>query len=162
MSAVVRPAVAADGRVLHFASMTEQDLTEVVAIEDVVYPHPWTRGNFSDALKSGYQNWVLRDGDGVMLGYFLLMLAVDEAHLLNISVRGDLHGIGLGRALLRKVVGLADDNLMTSILLEVRPSNSRALQVYQRYGFVHVGVRKNYYPQTNGQHEDAIVMRFIL
>lgn len=142
-----------------FAFMTDRDLPEVVAIEQAVYPQPWTHGNFRDALKSGYQTWVLRDADGAMLGYFLLMLAVDEAHLLNISVRGDLHGRGLGRYLLGKVVALADDNIMTSVLLEVRPSNVRALAVYERYGFVRIGTRKNYYPDAGGQREDAIVMR---
>ncbi len=162
MSAVIRPVGITDGRTLHFVSMTEHDLPEVVAIEDVVYPYPWTRGNFSDALQSGYQNWVLRNDDGALLGYFLLMHAVDEAHLLNISVRDGLHGLGLGRTLLGKVVSLADANLMASILLEVRPSNQRALKVYQRYGFIRIGDRKNYYPQANGQREDAIVMRFIL
>lgn len=147
---------------LHFQFMCEADLAEVVAIEDAVYPHPWTRGNFSDALKSGYQSWVARNPAGEMVGYFLLLLAVDEAHLLNISVRGDLHGQGLGRSLLAKVVALADDNIMSSILLEVRPSNQRALAVYERYGFVRIGTRKNYYPDANGAREDAIVMRLSL
>ena len=147
---------------LQFARMTEADLSEVTAIEYAVYPHPWSRGNFSDALRSGYQNWTLRDGGGELLGYFLLLLAVDEAHLLNISVRADLHGRGIGRKLLAKVVNLADQNLMTSILLEVRPSNLRALAVYQRYGFVRIGVRKNYYPDAHGHREDAIVMRLPL
>ncbi|MEB0133891.1 ribosomal protein S18-alanine N-acetyltransferase [Actimicrobium sp. CCC2.4] len=146
---------------LQFRSMTEQDLDEVVAIEDVVYPHPWSRGNFSDSIRSGYQARVLRDGQGVLLGYFLLMLSVDEAHLLNISVRIDLHGRGLGRLLLAEIITLAKQLGMLSVLLEVRPSNHRALVVYERYGFVRIGLRKNYYPADTGAREDAIVMRFV-
>jgi ribosomal-protein-alanine N-acetyltransferase len=143
----------------YFARMQTGDLDEVVAIENVVYPHPWTRGNFLDSLYSGYETWTLRDASGVLVGYFLLMLAVDEAHLLNVAVRGDLHGQGLGRKLLDKVVAVARENRMTSVLLEVRPSNVQALAVYRRYGFTQIGIRKGYYPAVNQTREDAIVMR---
>jgi len=141
-----------------FAPMGVQDLSEVQVIEDSVYPHPWTRGNFLDSLYSGYENWTLRDASGKLIGYFLLMLALDEGHLLNITVRGDLHGQGIGRGLLDKVVQLSHSRDMRSILLEVRPSNARALAAYRRYGFEQIGVRKAYYPAASGQREDAIVM----
>lgn len=145
---------------LSFAPMQVQDLPDVIAIENDVYPHPWTRGNFLDSLYSGYQAWTLREPSGALAGYFLLMLAVDEAHLLNISVRRDLQGHGAGRMQLDKVLGVARENGMTSVLLEVRPSNLRALAVYQRYGFVQIGRRKGYYPAEGNVREDAIVMRF--
>ena len=147
---------------LQFARMQVGDLPEVLAIENDVYPHPWTRGNFLDSLYSGYETWTLRDPSGVLAGYFLVMLAVDEAHLLNISVRRDLHGKGIGRMQLDKVVEVAREKGMASILLEVRPSNQRALAVYHRYGFQQIGVRKGYYPAANNTREDAIVMRFHL
>jgi ribosomal-protein-alanine N-acetyltransferase len=145
-----------------FVRMTLDDLPEVMVIENSVYPHPWTRGNFLDSLYSGYQAWVLRGTDGSLLGYFLLMLAVDEAHLLNITVRRDLHGQGFGRMQLDKVVALAKEHGMDSILLEVRPSNLRALAVYERYGYERIGRRKSYYPAANNTREDAIVMRLSL
>ncbi|WP_247869739.1 MULTISPECIES: ribosomal protein S18-alanine N-acetyltransferase [Oxalobacteraceae] len=147
---------------LHFAPMQVNDLPDVLAIENDVYPYPWTRGNFLDSLYSGYETWVLRDASGVLVGYFLLMLAVDEAHLLNISVRRDLHGRGIGRMQLDKVVAVAREKGMSSVLLEVRPSNQRALSVYQHYGFVQIGQRKGYYPAQGNTREDAIVMRFQL
>lgn len=146
---------------LQFQRMTEQDLDDIVAIEERIYPHPWSRGNFIDSIRSGYQAWTLHDGRAALLGYFLLMLSVDEAHLLNISVRGDLHGRGLGRLQLDRIVALAQQEGMLSVLLEVRPSNPRALAVYERYGFVRIGLRKNYYPADTGGREDAIVMRFV-
>ena len=162
MSAVIRPmTVPSFDGVLQLTVMSDADLAEVTAIEDQIYPHPWTRGNFLDSLRSDYQCHVLRDGHGRMIGYFLLMLLVDEAHLLNLSVRADLHGRGLGRYLLSKIAQLSHANLMSSILLEVRPSNLRALAVYERYGFVRIGLRKHYYPAA-GQREDAIVMRLVL
>lgn len=142
--------------------MRVEDLGEVQAIENDVYPHPWTRGNFLDSLYSGYETWILRDIDDLLIGYFLVMLVVDEAHLLNITVRRDLHRHGFGRMLLDKVTALARERGMQSVLLEVRPSNQRAQAIYRRYGFIQVGVRKGYYPDTASQREDAIVMRLPL
>lgn len=161
MSAVHKPIMQYQLSV-HFAPMRADDLSEVLAIENDVYPFPWTRGNFLDSLYSGYENWTLREASRELVGYFLLMFAVDEAHLLNITVRRGLHGKGLGRMQLDKVVSLARERGMTSVLLEVRPSNHRALAVYERYGFVQIGKRKAYYPAPNNTREDAIVMRFAL
>jgi [ribosomal protein S18]-alanine N-acetyltransferase len=147
---------------LSFAPMRVDDLPEVLAIENDVYPYPWTRGNFLDSLYNGYQAEVLRAPDGELVGYFLLMLAVDEAHLLNISVRRDLHGHGIGRLQLSRVDTLARDHGMGSVLLEVRPSNLRAYAVYLRYGYTEIGRRKGYYPASGATREDAIVMRCTL
>ncbi|MGH8809825.1 MAG: ribosomal protein S18-alanine N-acetyltransferase [Noviherbaspirillum sp.] len=147
---------------MHFAPMQVEDLPEILIIESDVYPYPWTRGNFLDSMYSGYEAWTLREPSGALAGYFLLMLAVDEAHLLNISVRRDLHGLGVGRLQLDKVMMISREKKMRSVLLEVRPSNQRALAVYQRYGFVKIGQRTGYYPAQGKTREDAIVMRFHL
>ncbi|HWX00537.1 ribosomal protein S18-alanine N-acetyltransferase [Collimonas sp.] len=147
---------------LAFAAMRIEDLDEVVAIEKSVYSHPWTHGNFVDSIQSGYQCWVLRDADSVLLGYFFMMAALDEAHLLNISVHGDMHRRGIGKMLLDKVCILAHQQQMQSVLLEVRPSNTRAIGIYQRYGFAEIGRRRDYYPAADNQREEAIVMRLFL
>jgi ribosomal-protein-alanine N-acetyltransferase len=144
-----------------YAPMTIDDLDEVYALELSVYPHPWSRGNFSDSLGAGYHAWVLRE-QGELAGYFLLMAAVDEAHLLNVSVAKQRQRQGLGRYLLDKIAACARGLGAESVLLEVRPSNVRALSVYLRYGFAEIGRRKAYYPAYNGQREDAIVMRYTL
>ena len=143
-------------------AMQADDLPAVLEIENAVYPHPWSRANFLDSLYAGHEAWVLRDDKGVLLGYFLIMLIVDEAHLLNISVRGDLHGRGIGRLLLNKVACIAREKGMSSILLEVRPSNTRAIKLYEHFGFVQIGRRKAYYPAADNAREDAVVMRFCL
>lgn len=149
-------------RLREFEPMRVEDLGEVQVIESDVYPHPWTRGNFLDSLYSGYECWVLREEGGTLVGYFLVMPALDEAHLLNITLRRDLHGRGLARVLLDQVAQLAREKNMQSILLEVRPSNLRAKAVYERYGFVTIGRRKGYYPDAGNVREDAIVMRYPL
>lgn len=147
--------------------MVVADIDAVHALERSVFPHPWSRANFVDSLASGYDCWVLRDAgqgpdDGALAGYFLLMYALDEAHLLDVAVAGERHGTGLGRYLLDRIAARARERGMESILLEVRPSNERALQVYRRYGYQEIGRRKGYYPAHEGRREDAIVMRFVL
>jgi ribosomal-protein-alanine N-acetyltransferase len=145
---------------LNYEPMQSSDLADVLALEQSVYPHPWSMANFVDSLNSNYEAWVLRDQGGDLLGYFLLMAIVDEAHLLNVAVSAEKQGQGLGRFLLNQAVACARGLGMASVLLEVRPSNTRALQIYERYGFQHIGRRKGYYPAANQQREDAIVMRF--
>jgi ribosomal-protein-alanine N-acetyltransferase len=158
MSSVQNTPASLDPASLRFFRMRAQDLPDVLLIEYDVYPHPWTRGNFVDSLSSGYETWVLRTASNALAGYFLLMPAVDEAHLLNITVHPELQGQHIGRTMLNKVIELAREKGMRSILLEVRPSNRRALAIYKHCGFVEIGLRRNYYPAYSGR-EDAIVMR---
>lgn len=147
---------------LDYMPMVPADIDEVLALERRVYPYPWTRANFTDSLTSGYDAWVLRQENGLLAGYFLVMHAVDESHLLNVAVSSLEQGKGIGRYLLDKVCACARGRSMESVLLEVRPTNVRALKVYDRYGFVRIGLRKGYYPSAAGQREDAIVMRYVL
>jgi ribosomal-protein-alanine N-acetyltransferase len=148
---------------LELRPMVVADIDEVYALEQSVFPHPWSRGNFVDSLSSGYDAWVLREPhEGALAGYFLVMYAVDEAHLLDVAVSGARQGSGVGRFLLDRIVARSRAMGMGSILLEVRPSNERALQVYERYGFTQIGRRKGYYPAHEGKREDAIVMRYVL
>ena len=141
--------------------MTEADLDEVAAAEKELYPFPWTRGNFLDAMRAGYSTWVLRDGSRQLAAYSVMMMALDEAHLLNISVARHRQRTGLGRQTLDWMADVARGHGGRSMLLEVRPTNEAALRLYQRYGFERIGVRRGYYP-AHGGREDALVMRIAL
>jgi len=147
---------------LELRPMVVGDVDDVYALECSVFPHPWSRANFVDSLASGYDAWVLKEPGGALAGYFLLMYALDEAHLLDVAVAAGRHGAGLGRYLLDRIAARARAQDMASILLEVRPSNVRALEVYRRYGYAEIGRRKGYYPAHEGRREDAIVMRYVL
>lgn len=142
--------------------MQPEHITAVMQIEQDVHAYPWSAGNFHDSLKAHYEAWVLPDLHAQLIGYFLWMAAVDEGHLLNITVRRDLQGQGWGHTLLEQMTQLARESGMQSILLEVRPSNSLALKLYERYGFLHIGRRKAYYPSADQNREDALVMRLPL
>jgi ribosomal-protein-alanine N-acetyltransferase len=138
------------------AAMRERDLEEVMAIECAIYTHPWTRGNFSDSLHAGYEcrTWRL---EGELIGYFVLLVAAGEAHLLNLSIAARHQRSGHGRALLREAVEFARRRGARSLFLEVRPSNLAAQALYTRFGFRHIGVRRGYYPAHSGR-EDALVL----
>ena len=139
-----------------FQAMREDDLAEVVAIESAIYEHPWTRGNFADSLRAGYQCRASRI-DGALVGYFVLMFAVGEAHLLNLSVAAARQRRGHGRALLGEAMRIARELGGRHIFLEVRPSNDGAQRLYLREGFRRVALRRGYYPSRAGR-EDAIVL----
>ena len=172
------------GEDLAFSPMRLSDVEEVAAVERSIYTAPWTEGNFIDSLTAGYCAWTLRQASagqgrggraappaverspcGPLVGYFVLMAAVDEAHLLNLSVAMPWQARGFGLHLLRKATSLAGEYRAASVILEVRPSNVRALEIYRRFGFREHGVRRRYYPvstQNQQSREDALVMRLAL
>jgi ribosomal-protein-alanine N-acetyltransferase len=104
----------------------------------------------------------LLDEEDGLAGYFLAMPVVDEVHLLNLAVSARRQGQGLACALLDRLCAYARGQKVQSLLLEVRVSNRRALQIYLRYGFTEIGRRKGYYPAEDNKREDAIVMRMEL
>jgi [ribosomal protein S18]-alanine N-acetyltransferase len=136
--------------------MTEVDLDAVLRIENEVHTHPWTPGNFSDALRAKYECKVLEEA-GRMLGYAVLMLAVDEAELLDIAIDAKNQHQGWGRKLLEEMMVLARRREMRRLVLEVRASNKPAIGLYLKVGFAEIGLRREYYPAENGR-EDAILM----
>jgi ribosomal-protein-alanine N-acetyltransferase len=142
------------------AQMREQDLDEVMAIESALYSHPWTRGNFADSLRAGYGCRVLRLGPA-LAGYFVLMAAAGEAHLLNLSIAAAHQRGGHGSRLLGEAMALARGLGARSLFLEVRPSNRGAQALYTRFGFRKIAVRRGYYPAHAGR-EDALVLKLPL
>ncbi len=136
--------------------MTVSDIDTVLSIEQQVHAHPWTRGNFSDALASGYVCKVA-ELDGVTLGYAVLMPSVDDAELLDIGIAAQHQRRGWGRKLLEAMLALAKDLGRQRVVLEVRASNMAARNLYRGVGFTEIGLRRGYYEAQNAR-EDAILM----
>jgi ribosomal-protein-alanine N-acetyltransferase len=140
-----------------FEPMSESRLDAVMAIEQVAYGQPWTRGNFTDSMRSGYQAQLLTAG-GTTLGYFVAMKGVDEVHLLNITVAPQWQGQGWGRVMLDALAVWSRGQGAQWLWLEVRAGNLRAQRIYERHGYRRVGTRVAYYPADKGLREDAVVM----
>ena len=142
---------------LHWSALRVDDLDTLLAVENQCYSHPWTRGNFIDAMASGYQIQLLM-GDEQILGYFVGMQGVDEVHLLNLTVAPAFQRQGWAQVLLDALALWARGQGAQWLWLEVRVSNLRARHIYEANGFRRVGERKRYYPSTTPEREDAVVM----
>ncbi|GKS77776.1 ribosomal protein S18-alanine N-acetyltransferase [Acidovorax sp. SUPP950] len=140
-----------------FEPLTLARLDALLAIEQVAYTHPWTRGNFIDAMAAGYETQLLMAGDE-LIGYFVAMKGVDEVHLLNLTVAPAHQRQGWARLLLDALALWARGCNAQWLWLEVRVSNARARSIYEARGFRFVGERKRYYPAHGGEREDAVVM----
>lgn len=138
--------------------MREADLDAVMAIEQRAYPFPWTRGIFRDCLQANYAMWVVERADGALLGYGVLSIAVGEAHVLNLCSAPGHERQGLGRRMLLALLKIARGHGAQRVFLEVRPSNLRAIALYEQNGFNEIGRRPRYYPAPDNEREDAIVM----
>lgn len=136
--------------------MMPSDLRGVALVENASYEFPWSHGIFRDCLLAGYYCLVL-DVDGVVSGYAIMSVAAGEAHILNLCVHPAARHRGNGRRLLKALVFRAAEAEVAKVYLEVRPTNTIALGLYESLGFVRIGLRPDYYQSPNGR-EDAVVL----
>jgi ribosomal-protein-alanine N-acetyltransferase len=137
--------------------MVAADVPVIHSIEVASYPFAWSEAIFRDCLRAGYLCSVA-ELDDRCVGYAILSLAADEAHVLNICIAPDYRCRGLGRKLMRFLFAQAQQKGARELFLEVRPSNLSAIRLYQSLGLQQVGVRRGYYQATHGR-EDALVLR---
>jgi ribosomal-protein-alanine N-acetyltransferase len=150
-----------DALQVQLTPLTEADLEAVAAIEQLAHPHPWSVGNFKDALKAGNLAQGLKAG-AQWVGYYVAMPVLDEVHLLNITVAPVFQGQGWARCLMQSLSLWSQSQQATTLWLEMRESNARALKLYTAFGFEQVGIRKDYYPVSTNRREAAVVMRMAL
>ncbi len=137
--------------------MRRRHVKHILAIEQQVYPKPWTAAVFQseiDAIRTGERYYVVARLDGELVGYAGMLFALDEAHVTNIAVDPVRHRGGIGRRLLADLAWAARERGSKHLSLEVRVSNQPAQELYRRFGFAPAGIRPRYYENT----EDAIVM----
>ncbi len=142
--------------VVHVFPMRRRHLRSVLRIEGEVYPRPWSHSLFLSelALRGSRAYFVARVGRD-LVGYAGIMLAGEHAHVTTIAVDPAHHREKIGTRLLLVLTREALARGARNMTLEVRLSNRGAQDLYRRFGFAPVGVRKNYYQET---HEDALVM----
>ena len=135
--------------------MQERDLESVAAIERLVQTYPWSKQQFQESLAS-YQCTVYEQANQVV-GFCILQPVLDEANLLLMAIHPSQQGKGLGYALLDDSIQQLKNNPI-QIFLEVRESNSAAIRLYEKTGFHQIDLRKNYYPNSDGSREHAVIM----
>ena len=129
--------------------MTAADLDAVMAIEDAIYPHPWTRGNFSDSLAAGYHCWIVECG-GEMVGYTVVMVAAGEAHLLNLSVAGAWQRRGSGASCSTSCSSSRATTAREEFFWKCARRTAAAIALYAAAGFAEIALRRGYYPAGSG------------
>lgn len=145
---------------VRFRPMTLPDVSAVMSVERASYPFPWSDGVFRDCIRVGYFCRVVESA-GAVSGYAIMSFGAGEAHILNICIADHLRGYGVGRKLMKFLLGRAREAKMEDVFLEVRPSNQIAITLYETLGFIRVGARKGYY-QAKGGREDAWVYKLAL
>tara|TARA_B100000212_G_C27247274_1_gene478590 strand:- start:81 stop:545 length:465 start_codon:yes stop_codon:yes gene_type:complete len=136
--------------------MTKNDLNQVIAIEKKSYDFAWSDAVLKDCLFNKYDCYVA--GDDNILGYMISKITNQDSHILNLTIDSDYRGLGIGSSLLDLMIKECKLHRSEYIYLEVRLSNTIARNLYQKFGFRSIGVRKNYYKNKSGR-EDAIVYR---
>lgn len=136
-------------------SVTDADIPVILAIEQDSYQYPWSEGIIRDCMKTGYFFYSWLDVEEIV-GYGVLSCAANEAHILNLCVRSDRRGEGIGQRLLDHLLFTAKRQYVDTVFLEVRSSNPVAIRLYENNGFNEIGRRKDYYPAEDGR-EDALV-----
>jgi len=154
MSAVLAPNILS-------RTILPEDLPSIVEIEQAAYSHPWRLKIFEDCLQVGYTTCLLELDDDIV-GYGLMSVGAEEAHILNLCVHPNFQRCGYGKSLLKQLLNLARQQAVNTVFLDVRPSNKAALTLYHQMGFNQIGYRKNYYPNGQLGREDALIFALVL
>ena len=140
---------------LTFRQMALEDISAVIQLENEVYQFPWTDRIFKDCIRVGYDCWLAHLGNTIV-AHAVISIAAGESHILNLSVTRNHQGKGIGKQFIQFLLKIARNKRAQIMMLEVRPSNIRAINCYSSAGFNEIGCRKDYYPAPNGK-EDALL-----
>ncbi|MGI5879900.1 MAG: ribosomal protein S18-alanine N-acetyltransferase [Syntrophomonadaceae bacterium] len=135
--------------------MTEQDLDAIMKIEKESFTLPWSRDSYRGELINQFANYLVCDFAGDIVGYAGAWIVFEDAHITNIAIAKSFRNKGLGTVLMQEIEKIARSKKALRIILEVRPSNTSALAMYEKLGYVQTGIREAYY-SDNG--EDALIM----
>jgi [ribosomal protein S18]-alanine N-acetyltransferase len=137
-------------------AMTAADIPIVLAIEHESYTVPWSEATFRSLLRRRDAELIVAEAGGAVIGYAIFWTVLDQSELGNVAVTGSWRGRGIGQRLVAAVLDRAEQRGVREVFLEVRPSNTAARSLYERFGFAPVGRRRNYYQEPA---EDALVLR---
>ncbi|MCR5652301.1 MAG: ribosomal protein S18-alanine N-acetyltransferase [Ruminococcus sp.] len=134
--------------------IVENDISAVAQIERECFSSPWSEGSIRESLLSKSNRFFVADVDGKTVGYMGLSVSIDEGYILNVATLPDYRRRGIAKALVGHVINIYN-NQLRFLTLEVRPSNTAALKLYENFGFEKVGERKNYYRNPT---ENAVLL----
>lgn len=136
-------------------ALFRSDLNQILGIEQSVHVSPWTEETFAVCFQSGYVGWVV-ELEKKVIGFVIVSMSREECHVLNVCVAHAHQRQGWGRKLMEKVLEQAKQYGISTVYLEVRRTNTRAIALYEAMRFQQIGERKGYYPTVAG-NEDALI-----
>ena len=142
---------------IFITKMTNDDIDDVVTIEEEAYgEHHWSKSSFYDEMSNNLAHYYsAKTSDGELVGYAGTWHILDEGHITTIAVKKDYMRKHIGEAIIVKILENCYDSGIKYLTLEVRVSNTPAINLYTKYGFNSLGTRKGYYQDNN---EDALIM----
>lgn len=140
---------------IHFRTLLPEDAEGVARVERESFPTPWSREDFWREASNDFACYIVVLADEAIIGFGGCWISFEEAQVTNIALTASQRGRGLGKVLMEKLMRAAAERGAERMTLEVRPSNTPALRLYEGLGFAAIGVRKKYYQDND---EDAILM----
>lgn len=136
--------------------MNESHVAQVAALEKICFTDPWSVNSVASELKNPLSCWLVAEEDGEVAGYVGSQTVMDESDMMNVAVHPDYRRKGIAEKLVTELVEALKKRDSRCLTLEVRASNEPARALYEKLGFVQVGLRKNYY---RNPREDALILR---
>jgi ribosomal-protein-alanine N-acetyltransferase len=146
---------------LWFRRMALGDVERVMRVEHEVYEFPWTEKIFSDCIRVGYYCWLALQRQNIV-GHAVISVSAGESHMLNLSIAREYQRRGFGKEFIEFLIQQAQAKQAQTMLLEVRPSNTAAINCYNSAGFNEIGLRKDYYPAPEGREDALLFARHIV
>lgn len=138
-----------------FRKMTAEDADAVAEIELKSFSMPWSREDFFREANRDFAEYIVGEFDEKIVAYAGAWISFNEAEVMNVAVDENFRGLGIGKKIFAELIRVCKIRGATAITLEVRPSNSAAIKLYENFGLKSVGRRKNYYDNPT---EDALIM----
>ena len=138
-------------------SIYKMEISDLDSISDILsseFDDFWNYNVFKNELHNKNSRYIVAKQNNEIVGFAGIWIAIDEAHITNIVTRKDLRNLGIGSLLLNNLIILCNNLNLKSITLEVNEFNSSAINLYKKFGFNNLGIRKNYYKNF----ESAIIM----
>ena len=140
---------------LKIRPMLESDVDSITLLETRIFPDPWPKSAFLEELDKDYRGVIIADINGIISGYASYIISYGEAHLTNVAVEPKYRGKSIAKKLLNAILDIAKKADCEYVFLDVRPTNTAAISLYQKFGFAELYRRPNYY---RNPVEDAVVM----
>lgn len=143
--------------------MTQDDVPYVYNLDCEVCEVPWSEKTFFDCVAVGYSCFVVEENEKI-LGFFIASIKNDIVNLLNIAVAKESQGKGIASLMIQYLIKYMKEKGAKEVHLEVRKSNQAAINLYEKFGFVKVGIRKDYYnvDKEKKEKEDAVLFTLFL